>query len=226
MNSEFGIRNSEFSDEQPSESIIEGPCVVGLTGGLASGKSTVASVLAARGVPIIDADTVVGELYEPGGAGSAAVFDLFGVSVLDHEGGVNRNALAVMVLADDEKRLTLEAAIHPLVRREIFDWIEGLGDEPVAVVEAALLVETGSYKQYDLLVVVWCEREQQMKRAVSRGVPADRAKGLLNAQMPLKEKRDRADIVIDNSSNIDDLQEAINRAWEQVLESCAKRARI
>ncbi len=213
-----------MSDHHPSKSSVERPCVVGLTGGLASGKSTVARRLAAFGVPVIDADAVVGELYAPGEAGAEAVFDLFGASVLDHEGGVNRNSLAVMVLADDEKRFALEAAIHPLVRHRIQSWIENLEGDSMAVVEAALLVETGSYKQYEVLVVVWCDRQQQFDRAVSRGVPPDRAKGLLEAQLPLDAKRDVADVVIDNSGPKDDLETEINRAWETVRSLCAERS--
>lgn len=211
-----------MSNKQPGDSTSEKPCVVGLTGGLASGKSTVAKALAERGVPVIDADEVVGELYEPRGEGSAAVFDLFGAAALDREGGVDRSSLAAQVLTDESARLALEAAIHPLVRREIFHWIEGLGDEPVAVVEAALLIETGSYRQYDVLAVVWCERDQQMQRAFSRGVPDDRARGLLDAQLPLDEKRDRADVVIDNSGGIEDLDAEIGRAWAAVLHLCTQ----
>jgi len=197
--------------------------VVGLTGGLASGKSTIAKILADRGVPVFDADDAVHELYRAGGEGAAAVADLFGEDILDATGRVDREALAARVLGDDRARRRLEAAIHPLVRRSIGDWLESLGGEPVAVVEAALLVETGSYRDYDVLVVAWCRPDQQLERAVARGLSADRARDLMNAQLPLDEKKRAADVVVDNRGAPNDLDQEVDRAWTQLLKLCADR---
>ena len=196
---------------------------MGLTGGLASGKSTIAKILAARGVPVYDADAAVHELYLPGGEGAAAVADLFGEDILDATGRVDREALAARVLGDGQARRRLEAAIHPLVRRSIGDWLESLGGEPVAVVEAALLVETGSYRDYDVLVVAWCRPDQQLERAVARGLSADRARDLMNAQLPLDEKKRAADVVVDNRGAPNDLDQEVDRAWTQLLKLCADR---
>jgi dephospho-CoA kinase len=201
----------------------ERPCVVGLTGGLASGKSTTAKILAARGVPVFDADDAVHELYRGGGEGAAAVVELFGQEVLDATGNVDREALAARVLGDGRARLRLEAAIHPLVRHLVAEWLESLQDDPVAVVEAALLVETGSYRDYDVLMVVWCRQDQQLDRAVTRGLPAERASGLIEAQLPLDEKKEVADVVVDNRGDLTDLAREVDRAWTEVLQLCADR---
>ena len=194
--------------------------MVGLTGGLASGKSTTAKILAARGVPVFDADDAVHELYRRGGEGAAAVAELFGQEMLDAMGDVDREALAARVLGNSRARLRLETAIHPLVRHLIAEWLESLNTEPVAVVEAALLVETGSYRDYDVLMVVWCRQNQQLDRAVARGLPAERARGLIDAQLPLDEKKEVADVVVDNRGDLEYFAQEVDRAWTQVLNLC------
>lgn len=199
------------------------PCTVGLTGGLASGKSTVAGILERLGAEVFDCDGYVHTLYRPGGAGAMDVAYLFGERVLDAEGGVDRDALAAVVLGDETARTRLEGAIHPLVRNGVEEWLGTLGPRSVAVVEAALLVETGSWRNYDLLAVVWCEPEAQLERALVRGVPEARARGLLAAQMSLEEKRRLAQVVINNSRGRDDLEIEVQRAWREVLTLCRER---
>jgi dephospho-CoA kinase len=180
-------------------------------------------MLEARGVPVFDADAAVHELYEPGGAGSAAVAELFGPAALDHEGGVVRARLSEMVLGNAAARRRLEKAIHPLVRRVVRNWLETV-DRPIAVVEAALLVETGHSTEYDVLMVVWCEQHQQLQRALNRGVPADRARRLINAQLPMAEKKELADVLVDNRGDLEDLSEEVDRAWSTVLRLCTDRS--
>jgi dephospho-CoA kinase len=197
--------------------------VVGLTGGLASGKSTAAGILAEHDVPVLDADAVVHELYRPGGEGAAAVTRIFGAAVLDATGGVDRGILGGRVLRDRDLRLALEHTIHPLVRQEIARWIESLGPVPVAVVEAALLVETGSYRAYDVLMVAYCTGDQQLDRALARGIAEERARALMKAQRPLDEKRDLADVVIDNCGPREDLQKEVERAWSEVTHLCREK---
>ena len=223
MNSEFGIRNSELPPNPPDEGGGLKPCTVGLTGGLATGKSTVARLLAARGIPIFDADATVHDLYEPGQAGATAVAKLFGDAALDAEGGVSRATLSEMVLGNTSARLRLESAVHPLVRDAVLEWLESISDRPVSVVEASLLVETGSYHDYDILMVVWCEQDQQLLRALARGVPAERARGLIGAQLPMAEKKELADILVDNRGDLEDLGDEVDRAWSQVHRLCAGR---
>lgn len=197
------------------------PCTVGLTGGLATGKSTVARILETRGIPVFDADATVHELYEPGGAGAAAVADLFGAAVLDDEGGVVRAALSEMVLGNAAARLRLENAIHPMVRTAVKEWLVSISDRPVAVVEAALLAETGYYREYDVLMVVWCDQHQQLQRALERGVPAEHARALINAQLPMAEKKELADVLVDNRGDLEDLTSEVDRAWSLVHRLCA-----
>lgn len=199
------------------------PCTVGLTGGLASGKSTAAELLERLGAEVFDCDRHVHELYRPGGAGARDVAYLFGDRCLTPDGGIDRDALAEIVLGDPAARRRLEGAIHPLVRDGVESWLTTLGPRSVAVVEAALLVETGSWRGYDLLVVVWCEPVQQLERAVARGVSIERARRLLAAQLPLADKRELAQVVIDNSHALGDLEPEVERAWKEILGRCRSR---
>lgn len=175
------------------------------------------------GAGVFDCDAFVHELYRPGGAGALDVAFLFGETMLDTAGGVDRDALAARVLDDAEARARLEGAIHPLVRAGVSEWLAKLESREVAVIEAALLVETGSWRDYDLLAVVWCEVDQQLERAVARGVPADRARRLLDAQAALDDKREVADIVIDNSGDRQALGAEVERAWHDILDRCRRR---
>ena len=170
---------------------------------------------------MFDADAAVHELYEPGGAGAAAVADLFGSAVLDAEGGVVRATLSEMVLGNAAARLRLESAIHPLVRRAVEEWLVSISERPVAVVEAALLAETGYSTEYDVLMVVWCDHHQQLQRALDRGVPAERARALIDAQLPMAEKKDLADVLVENRGDLEDLSSEVDRAWSVVLRLCA-----
>lgn len=199
--------------------MVERPCSVGLTGGLASGKSTVAEILRHRGVPVLDADTVVHGLYDSGKDGAALVADLFGDGVLKPDQSVDRKALAARVLGDSEALDRLNQAIHPVVRDEIDRWLESV-DQPIAVVEAALLVETGSWKTYDLLMVVSCTPQQQLERAYHRGVSPLRARALLGAQAPIDRKTVLADVVVDNSRDLEHLEGEVELAWAKVVERC------
>lgn len=207
----------------PEDPATERPCVVGLTGGLASGKSTVAEMLRERDVPVLDADAIVHDLYRPGGEGTAAVTRIFGAAVLDATGGVDRGVLGGRVLRDRDLRLALERVIHPLVRQQIGRWIDELGPVPVAVVEAALLVETGSYRAYDVLMVAHCTGDQQLERALARGIPEERIRALLRAQRPIDEKRELADVVVDNGGPREDLETNVDRAWAEVTRLCRER---
>jgi dephospho-CoA kinase len=203
------------------------PCLVGLTGGLASGKSTVGRLLSEREVPLFDADTEVHRLYQPGEAGAAAVAEVFGAGVLTADGGVDRGELARRVVGDGAALQRLNEAVHPLVRASVERWVAELAarDEPpsAVVVEAALLVETGAARGYDVLLVVGCRAEQQLERATARGMDPARARGLLAAQLPMADKVAAADVVVDNSGTRDELPGEVERAWREVLKLCAAR---
>jgi len=193
--------------------------VVGLTGGIATGKSTVASLLRARGVPVIDADQVAREIVEPGQPALQALVEHFGPDILDAEGRLIRKALRERIAADDQARAALDRITHPAIRARMAQQLAELATQghPIAVVEAALLVETGSYRQYDTLIVVSCSRQTQLERLLARDDtdPAT-ARGLLDAQLPLEDKEAVADVIIRNEGTLPDLEAAVDAAWEQI----------
>ncbi|MGD1147350.1 MAG: dephospho-CoA kinase [Thermoanaerobaculaceae bacterium] len=201
---------------------------VGLTGGVASGKSTLASVLADFGAAVCDADDLVEELYRPGGSGAEAVRDLFGASVFLAGGGVDRKALAGIVLADGTARRRLEAAIHPQVRARVAGWFEGLRrrERPpeVGVVEAALLVETGSYEEYDRLVVVTGPESARRARALAAGWPPERLDAVIAAQLSDVERAAVAHYVVCNDRQRGDLAHAAATLWVLLTEDAARLA--
>ncbi len=198
------------------------PCTVGLTGGLAAGKSTVARMLAARGLPVLDADAVVARLYQPGAAGAVALAAALGADVLDDAGEVDRATLAARIAADGEVLATVNRSVHSLVRAEIAAWLATVAGD-IAVVEAALLVETGAYRDYDLLVVVACGREEQAARATARGMPAERVATLLRAQADDDARAAVADRVIVNSGSLAELEREVERTVAWLLQRCRHR---
>jgi dephospho-CoA kinase len=176
---------------------------VGLTGGIASGKSTVARVFAELGAHVIDADAVARDLVPPGSPALAQVAKVFGTRVLRPDGALDRAALGAIVFADDEKRRTLEDILHPPILEEIdrrVAELERSGTVGTVVVDAALILELGLQARYDAVVVVWATPEQQEQRLVRRdGISTEEARRRIAAQMPLAQKRLRADFVVDNS---------------------------
>lgn len=174
---------------------------VGLTGGLAGGKSTVARRLAEAGFTVVDADRLVAESYGPGGEGARAVSRLFGPELLTANGAVDRERLARRVFADPEARRRLEAAIHPIVRRRFGEIAAGAPDG-VAVLEAALLTETGQTPSFDLMVTVEAPEEVRVQRAVARGLDEEAARARIAAQTDSARRRETADVVIENDGDL------------------------
>lgn len=177
---------------------------LGLTGGLASGKSTVAKWLAEAGFEVVDSDRLVAELYRPGGEGSAKVGELFGAEYLEASGAVDRPRLAARVFSDEATRKRLEAAVHPLVRRRFAEIAAG-ADGPV-VLEATLLVEAGYAPDFDLVVTVEADPELRLERAVSRGLAPAEARARLAAQGSGEARRRAAHRVIENDGSLVDLR--------------------
>lgn len=195
---------------------------VGLTGGIASGKSTLGRLLAQHGAAVRDADEVVAELYAPDRAGARAVAALFGPRVLATDGSVDRAALGRVVLGDAGARGRLESAIHPLVRAATAAWMDGLlrSERPpeVAVFEAALLVETGSHQFYDRLVVVSAPLDVRRKRALAAGMAPEAVDQLLAAQTTDEAREKTADYVVRNERGSGSLGEAAKRLWKILCE--------
>jgi len=176
---------------------------VGLTGGIASGKSTVAKIFRELGAHVLDADRIARDLVPPGSQALSRIVRAFGPEMLRPDGTLDRAALGAVVFGDAGKRRVLEGILHPLILDEIdrrVDELERVDPQGVAVVEAALILELGRENEFDTLVVVWAEEEQQRRRLMQRdNLSAEEAAHRLDAQMPLSEKRGRARFVVDNS---------------------------
>lgn len=182
--------------------------LVGLTGGLASGKSTVARWLEEAGFRVVDADRLVAELYEPDSPGARAVASLLGPGMLDERGAVDRAQVAARVFQDAEARRALEGAIHPLVRRRFQEIAEG--SDGVVVLEATLLVEAGYGPDFDLIVTVEADAETRLARAVERGMPEAEARARLLAQGDAETRRAAAHRVIDNCCGLEELRRQVD----------------
>jgi dephospho-CoA kinase len=197
--------------------------VFGLTGGLASGKSTVAAQLRARGVPVIDADQVAREVVAPGTPGLAAVVDAFGAGVLAADGSLDRGEMAKRVFSDDDARRRLNSILHPLIAVATAARVAELGarGEPLACYEAALLVENGLADAFRPLVVVAVDEATQVARAMARdGATEAQALARIAAQLPLATKVAAADYVIDTSASKEDA----SRRVDEVLAEIRKKA--
>ncbi|OGL69017.1 MAG: dephospho-CoA kinase [Candidatus Tectomicrobia bacterium RIFCSPLOWO2_12_FULL_69_37] len=182
---------------------------VGLTGGIASGKSGVSRVLVRRGIPVIDADQVARELVAPGSDALREIVEAFGREILDPGGALDRSRLGAIVFSDEPKRRRLEAILHPRIRAEQDRRLRKLEGEgaPVAVVDAALMVEGGGWRRFDLLVVVDSREEDQIARLRERnGLGEGAARARVRTQMPLAEKVKFADRVVDNRGSLAELE--------------------
>jgi dephospho-CoA kinase len=193
--------------------------LVGLTGGIGSGKSTVARMLASRGAVILDADVFAKQAIDPGTHGFDRVVAVFGAGVVNADGSLDRAKLADIVFHDEAKRRELEAIVHPEVQRLIAEGIsEHAGTDAVVVVDSPLLIETGSHEHMDLVVVVSADRETQIERVVAeRGIPDADARARLAAQMPLDRKTALADHVLDNRGSLEDLERAVEGLWRELV---------
>jgi len=176
---------------------------VGLTGGLASGKSFVGRALADLGCLLIQADELGHQVLQPGGEAYDGVIREFGSAIVRADGTIDRPGLAALVFHDSQRLAALNALVHPPVwarERRLMDEYAATHPHGIAVVEAAILVETGSYRNYSKLIVAVCSEEQQIERAMSRdGMTREQVLDRLRRQMPLAEKIKYADYVIDTS---------------------------
>lgn len=197
----------------------------GLTGGIASGKSTVAARFRGHGVPIIDADVLAREVVAPGTAGLRAVVDAFGPQMLGFDGALDRKKLASVVFSDEAARQRLNGITHPRIllrAMEIATQLDRAG-EPLACYEAALIVENGAADRFRPLVVVSCANDVQLARVCARsGGSRDDALARIRAQMPLAEKVGAADFVIDTNGSIDECAHQADR----VLSALCQRVKV
>jgi dephospho-CoA kinase len=195
---------------------------IGLTGGIASGKSLVAAELAARGAVIIDADVLAREVVEPGTPGFAAIIERFGTQVLTDR-RLNRARLAEIVFADPVARTDLERIIHPAVRARAEELERAARSAAVVVHVIPLLVETDQQKNFDLVVTVDVDHETQIQRLSARnGFSRREAEARIAAQASRDDRRSAADVVLDNSGSLAELKVQIDALWT-VLTSAANR---
>lgn len=192
---------------------------IGLTGGIGSGKSTVAGLLSARGAVVIDADRIAREVVEPGTPGLAAVVEVFGPGVLTADGALDRPALAGIVFADPDARARLDGIVHPLVRERATELATAAPADAVLVNDVPLLVETGQAGGYDLVLVVEADLEVRLARLVERGMTEADARARIAAQATDEQRRAAADVVLDNSGTREQLAEQVDRFWSERAET-------
>lgn len=193
---------------------------VGLTGGLASGKSTVARMLQGLGAAVLDADEIVRGLYREGGAGAEAARELFGDSVLGPDGRVDRTRIAALVFANPEARHALEARIHPLVKAErerFFAEAERAG-APVAVIEASQLLEAKTESEYDRILLVMAPEEERVRRWGEKGGDPEDARRRIASQIRPEAARERVHDVIWNDGSLEELGRKVAELYRRWTE--------
>ncbi|MCC6825097.1 MAG: dephospho-CoA kinase [Acidobacteria bacterium] len=183
----------------------------GLTGSIAVGKSFVISVMRDEGCYVLDADVTAREVVKPGTPGLSAIVEHFGKEVLDANGELDRKRLGSIIFADKDKRELLNSIVHPLVIEAQDAWLRGIeasAPDAIAVIDAALMIESGGYKRFDKLIVVWCDSAIQLQRLMLRdSITADEARRRIEAQMTQDEKKAFADLLIDTSDGFEATRE-------------------
>ncbi|MDP9329631.1 MAG: dephospho-CoA kinase [Actinomycetota bacterium] len=198
--------------------------LVGLTGGIGSGKSTVARLLAERGAAVLDADSFARDAVRAGSPGFDAVVARFGDGLIGSDGELNREALAAIVFADEAARHDLESIVHPEVRRRIGEGISAnAGTDTVVVLESPLLIETGADRDCDVVVVVAAPAETQIDRLTAAGMSETDARARMAAQSTLEEKAAQADVVLDNEGTLDELEAQMDSLWADLRSRAAAR---
>lgn len=200
--------------------------LVGLTGGIGSGKSTVARLLEAHGAVVFDADVLAREVVQPGTPGHAAVIERFGANVLAPGGEIDREALASVVFADPAARRDLEAIVHPEVRRLFAEGSEAYRDtDRVVVLSAPLLVETGMHTAFDVLVVLSAGVSTQIERLMrERAMSEEAVRARIDAQAPPEAKAEVADVVVDNEGTLSELERQIDGLWADLATRASDHA--
>jgi dephospho-CoA kinase len=201
---------------------------VGLTGSIAVGKSFVSSVLAELGCRVLDADETAREVVEPGSPGLEDVVATFGGAVLRSDGTLDRSALGALVFGDAAKRATLNAILHPYIigkqDERLREW-EAVDPEGIAIVDAALMIESGGYKRFDKLIVVHCSREVQLERLMNRNsLTRPEAERRIAAQMSQEEKKKFADYLIDTSAGFETARASTVAIYSKLCEEMKAKA--
>jgi len=192
---------------------------VGLTGGLATGKSFVGDILASLGCYVIRADELGHQVLQPGGPAYEPVIREFGTGILKEDGSIDRQKLAAEVFGKPGRLGRLNELVHPHVielEEQLLEDFARRQPNGIGVVEAAILIETGSYKRFDKLIVTYCRPEQQWQRALERGWSPEQVEARLRHQIPLEEKLRLADFIIDTSGTKEDTIRQVREVYEQL----------
>ncbi len=195
---------------------------VGLTGGIASGKTTVGAMFVELGCHLIDSDRITHELLEPGQEVHRAVIREFGPEITTPDGRIDRAALGGIVFSHPERRETLNGLVHPAVIRRQNEFLKGIETEHpdgIGIVDAALMVEVGTYKNYERLIVVTCRPEQQRERLLARGLSAENVASRIESQMPMEEKARYAAFVVDNSGTLTDTRRQVQEIYGKLIDA-------
>ena len=200
--------------------------LIGLTGGIAGGKTTVAKMFMSLGAIVVDADEISREVVAPGTPGLAQLTERLGPDILNSSGELNRTALGAVIFKDADARLALEAILHPLIAQQSRKRLrQALAEEPPLVIyDAALLFETGRAEDFRPIIVVNCPTALQEERLMTRdGFNSKEAHQRIQAQMAASEKARLADYVIDNGGTLDETEAQVRRIWNELLEPGAHR---
>jgi dephospho-CoA kinase len=193
---------------------------VGLTGGIASGKSTVSRMFGELGCKVIDSDQITRKLFEAGTPVNAAVAEAFGPRVVARDGSIDRRVLGEMVFENADLRQKLNSIVHPAIKQRQSEFLaQAAAEDPhaIGIVEAALIVEVGTYRSYDKVVVVTCPPKIQRERLRERsGLTPEQIETRIASQMPMEEKVKFADFVIDNSGDIGRTHQQVEDVYRQL----------
>ena len=201
---------------------------IGLTGGIASGKSTVLTYFKDKGIPYIDADIVAREVVEPGNEGLKAIVDTFGSHVLQDDGTLNREALGAIVFHNEEKRQLLNSCLKIHIRNRIMELTSQYeqGNTPILIYDIPLLIEGEWYTMMDEVWLVYVNETTQIERLMSRnGYTREDALARINSQMRLDDKRAYADIIVDNNGTPHDLTVQLNTIWNERIETVLQESK-
>jgi dephospho-CoA kinase len=203
--------------------------IVGLTGGVASGKTAVSGVLKGEGAYIIDADKIARELVQPHQPAWDELIREFGSEILQEDGFVDRKKLAEKVFGDREQREVLNQILHPRIKEEMGRRIKEIGQkdpEAIVVIDAPLLVELGAHHKVDTLIVVTSTTIQQMERLKERdGRSPEEAQGIFTAQMPIEEKVKLADIVIRNEGSLEEMEKRVKTVFQELKKRVLQKSK-
>jgi dephospho-CoA kinase len=201
--------------------------IVGLTGGVASGKTAISQILKEEGAYLIDADQIARELVQPHTATWNELIKVFGKEILQEDGSIHRKRLAAKVFSDPEQRNLLNQILHPRIKAEMNRRVKEIGQkdpDAIVVIDAALLIELGDHREMDKVIVVTSTEKQQIERLKKRdGVDQEEAQRILFSQMPLEEKLKVADFVIQNEGSFEETRRRVKEIFQELKRIAIQR---